>query len=269
MNGTSRMFAFVVLTWTILPAALNPIYGWAECASHWASLPQSGRNSNRPGVMPGSAALFVVHRGSNASTPHPSGEEVPGTDSTHRKCHWPDRTGICRQTKWQIDVWHGWMDAPYLRSQWTSLWQTGAIGETFLVGGYPAAWGIRLGRNGLHWSYGLQMGCRKHFTQQYLVATLLDEQHHTNASVLAWTETKYMNRLRWSIGGQIGVGMAQQKTQFRVGSAQGTQQQAYRWGSQITPLILRLKRHHWGGFIGIGYGTAGILQSGFSLSLGH
>lgn len=172
------------------------------------------------------------------------------------------------QPVWQVDVWHGWIDAPFLRSKWHSFSQTGVLGETYLVGGYPAALGFRIGRKGRSFSYGLQLGFRKHFTQHYLVALLLEEKHHSNLSVTAWVERNYYQSMRWTIGGQTGLGMQIQGTHVRAGHAMGTNEKNIRLSIQITPILFRLYWGRWGGFMGLGYGSAGILQTGLSHSLG-
>jgi len=165
---------------------------------------------------------------------------------------------------WHFDLWHGWMDAPYARSKWKSLWQTGAFGEAYLVGRYPAALGIRMGRFNHNGGWSIQLGYRKHITWHYQVGELLDERHYTNASVQVCAEKTYHKGARCSFGGQLGVGAGHQSIQIRAGPGRGNSIQNTRLSGQITPLLLRINHQKWGAFVGIGYGSAGILQTGMS-----
>lgn len=168
---------------------------------------------------------------------------------------------------WRIDACHGWMDAPYALSKWKALWQTATLGEAYLVGCYPAALGIRVERVREKLSWGLQLGYREHFTHHYRVATLLDERHYSHLSVLALVEYSYLNGLRWSLGGQIGLGVGRHNTLIRAGPEAGNRMHRTLMSWQITPIILRINHRQLGGFAGMGYGSAGILQSGISYSI--
>ena len=173
------------------------------------------------------------------------------------------------QARWQIEILHSWMDAPYWRSKWQSFGRTGVLGETLLVGRYPAALGIRFGRNGQHITYGLHWGYRKHFTQRYVVARLLEEKRYTSTSILAWAEKKYFNKDCWSMSGLLGLGIEHQATHIPTGLVPEIVYHNTRLGMQIIPLLVRLHHRQWGGLLGLGFGSAGILQTGLSYSLGN
>jgi hypothetical protein len=206
---------------------------------------------------------------SDRPDPKPSGIRTRSSDSARNNSVVPVPIRFEYLKGWHFDLWHGWMDAPYARSQLKSLWQTGALGEAYLVGRYPAALGIRLGWYNNMWSRGLQLGYRKHFTRHYQVAELLDERHYTSATVQAWTEKTYLKGIRWSVGGQFALGVGHQSIQIRAGPERGNTIQNTRLSGQITPLMIRIKHLQWGGFLGMGYGSAGILQTGLSYSPGR
>jgi hypothetical protein len=264
------MFAVIRLIGLFLLTVLSPLNG--QAVEFTNTLPwslQSNRNSGHCASIQFSHAITSMHQNSSDHTCSIIDLEIPTTDSAQPERIWPIDHKPYHQDNWQIEVWHGWMDAPYWRSKWKSFGQTGVLGETLLVGRYPAALGIRFGRQGQQGIYGLQWSYRKHFTQRYAVATLLEEKRYTTTSVLAWAEKKYLNKDCWSMSGLVGLGIEHQVSYIPTGLVPEIVYHDTRLGMQITPLLVRFHHRQWGGLIGLGFGSAGILQTGLSYSLGN
>jgi hypothetical protein len=264
------MFAVVRLIGLFFLTVLSSLNG--QAAEFTNTLPrslQSDRNSVYCASIQISHAITSMHQNSSDHLCAIIDLAIPTTDSAQPERISPVDQKACHQDKWQIDAWHGWMDAPYWRSKWQSFGQTGVLGETHLVGRYPAALGIRFGRKGQHVTYGLHWGYRKHFTQRYVVARLLEEKRYTSTSVLAWAEKKYFNKDCWSMSGLLGLGIEHQATHLPTGLVPDIVYRDTRLGMQITPLLVRLHHRQWGGLLGLGFGSAGILQTGLSYSWGN
>lgn len=201
-----------------------------------------------------------------AQTPRPAVQsDTPTTSAIAQKKGNESPTRSANLPRgWRLEAWHGWMDAPYASSRWSLFVRNPVLGEAFLIGRYPAALGLRMERTGGKLEWGLQLGYRKHFTQHYVVAILLEERQYRNLSALATLSVPYHKGKWHTLYGHAGVGLMLRQTRIRAGPEAGTTIHSAHPGWQIMPLLVRVNYRQFGGFAGAGFGASGIFHTGLT-----